>query len=473
MSHVRTAYLRKLPAVDEILRAPQVQLWIAQFSRRVVTAAVRQALQHCRQQILHTPDVAALDVMPVTLSTILAQVDEQLRKTQAYRLQRVINATGVIVHTNLGRSLLASPAVANLQEVAQSYSNLEYDVVQGARGSRHAHIEAYLTALTGAEAALVVNNNAAAVFLALQALAAGKEVIVSRGQLIEIGGSFRIPDIMRSSGAILREVGTTNKTHLRDYAQAISEHTALLLRVHTSNYRIVGFTSEVPLSALVHLGHTHNIPVLEDLGSGTLLDLQPLGMHDEPTVPEVVASGVDLVTFSGDKLLGGPQAGILVGKAAYIERVSRHPLHRAVRVDKFTVAALEATLKLYADPELARQQIPTLAMLSLTPQAIASRIRRLRRRLPATVVQAYNLRIIDGMSAVGGGALPLAELPTKLIALQPTFCAIVELERQLRCRQPAIIGRIAQDQYLLDLRTVQERDMADIATALTQLVPAV
>jgi L-seryl-tRNA(Ser) seleniumtransferase len=291
--------------------------------------------------------------------------------------------------------------------------------------------------------------------------------------LIEIGGSFRIPDIMRSSGAILREVGTTNKTHLRDFAQAISEHTALLLRVHTSNYRVVGFTSEVSLPELVHLGHTHSIPVMEDLGSGTLLDLQPFGMHDEPTVPEVVASGVDLVTFSGDKLLGGPQAGILVGKATYIERVRRHPLHRAVRVDKFTVAALEATLKLYADPELAQRHIPTLTMLSLPPQAMARRIRRLRQRLPATVIQAYRMRTMDGTSAVGGGALPLADLPTKLLALQPTFCSLDELERQLRCRQPAIIGRIAQDHYLLDFRTVQERDMADIAAALTQLVPAV
>jgi L-seryl-tRNA(Ser) seleniumtransferase len=473
MSHVHTAYLRKLPAVDEILRAPQVQRWIAQFSRHVVTTAIRQVLQQCRQRILHTTEVDALDAFPLTVSGILPQIHEQLTKTQAYRLQRVINATGVIVHTNLGRSLLAPIAVANLQEVAQSYSNLEYDLEQGTRGDRYAHVEAYLTALTGAEAALVVNNNAAAMFLALQALAAGKEVIVSRGQLIEIGGSFRIPDIMRSSGAILHEVGTTNKTHLRDFAQAISAHTALLLRVHTSNYRIVGFTSEVSLPELVHLGHTHNIPVLEDLGSGTLLDLQPLGMHGEPTVSEVVASGVDLVTFSGDKLLGGPQAGILVGKATYIERVRRHPLHRAVRVDKFTMAALEATLKLYADPDMAQRQIPTLAMLSMTPQAITLRLRRLRRRLPPSVVEAYRMHTIDGTSAVGGGALPLAELPTKLLALQPTFCSIVELERHLRCRQPAIIGRIAQEHYLLDFRTVQEREIAEIATALTQLVPAV
>jgi L-seryl-tRNA(Ser) seleniumtransferase len=473
MSQVHTTYLRQLPAVDEVLRHPQVQTWLTHLPRATVTAAVRQVLQRCRQTILQTTDMAALEASVRLLPVILPQIQAELEKAQAYRLQRLINATGVIVHTNLGRSLLAPTAVAHLQEVAQSYSNLEYDLQGGERGERSAHIEAYLTALTGAEAALVVNNNAAAVFLALQALAMGKEVIVSRGQLIEIGGSFRIPDIMRSSGAILREVGTTNKTHLRDYAQALSEQTALLLRVHTSNYRIVGFTSEVALPELVQLGQRHNVPVMEDLGSGTLLDLQPFGLYDEPTVQEVIAGGVDLVTFSGDKLLGGPQAGILVGKARYIEAVRRHPLHRAMRVDKFTIAALEATLKLYADPLLASHQIPTLAMLSLTPQAIAGRIRRLRRRLPATVQAAYQMQVIDGTSAVGGGALPLAHLPTKLLALRPTFCSVTTLEHRLRGRQPAIIGRIAQEQYLLDFRTVQEREIPEVAMALEQLVPCV
>jgi L-seryl-tRNA(Ser) seleniumtransferase len=277
---------------------------------------------------------------------------------------------------------------------------------------------------------------------------------------------------MRSSGAILREVGATNKTHLRDYAQAIGERTALLLRVHTSNYRIVGFTAEVSAQELVALGHQHQLPVMEDLGSGTLLDLRPFGLYDEPTVPEVIASGVDLVTFSGDKLLGGPQAGILVGKAPYIAAVRRHPLHRAVRVDKFTVAALEATLRFYTDPELARREIPTLAMLSMSRETLANRVRRLRRRLPAAVQAAYQPQVLDGSSAVGGGALPLASLPTRLLALRPTFCSVTELERRLRCRHPAIIGRIAQDHYLLDLRTVLDREIPEIATALQQLVHA-
>jgi L-seryl-tRNA(Ser) seleniumtransferase len=473
MSATQTVYLRRLPAVDEFLRHLQVQAWVAQFSRATVIAAVRQVLQSCRQTILHTTDAAALEALPLALPALLPQIETLLLKTQTYSLQRLINATGVIVHTNLGRSLLAPAAVANLQEVAQSYSNLEYDLERGERGERSAHLEVQLTALTGAEAALVVNNNAAAVFLALQALAAGKEVIVSRGQLIEIGGSFRIPDIMRSSGAILREVGTTNKTHLRDYAQAVSEQTALLLRVHTSNYRIVGFTSEVPLPDLVALGHRHSIPVLEDLGSGTLMDLRQFGLYDEPTVAEIVAGGVDLVTFSGDKMLGGPQAGILVGKTSYIEAVRRHPLHRALRVDKFTIAALEATLKLYTDPQRASREIPTLAMLSMSPQMVARRARRLQRLLPVHVREAYRPQMLDGNSAVGGGALPLAHLPTRLLAVRPTFCSVSELERRLRAQQPALIGRIAQDHFLLDLRTVQEREIPDVATALSRLVPTV
>jgi L-seryl-tRNA(Ser) seleniumtransferase len=472
MAHVHTAYLRRLPAVDEILRHDQVQTWIEQFSRHAVTAEVRQVLDTYRQQILQTTDTAVLDALPMDLDTIAQHIHVQLASHQAYRLQRVINATGVVIHTNLGRSLLAPEAVENLQTVAAAYSNLEYDLERGQRGSRYAHVEAALQALTGAEAALVVNNNAAAVFLALQALAANREVIVSRGQLIEIGGAFRIPDIMRGSGAILREVGTTNKTHPRDYAQAINDQTAMLLRVHTSNYRIVGFTSEVALPELVQLGRAHNIVVMEDLGSGTLIDLRPYGLPEEPTVQEVVASGVDLVTFSGDKLLGGPQAGILVGKSAYLDAVRRHPLNRALRVDKFTVAALEATLKFYSDPERAIRHIPTLHMLCMSPQEIARRANRLRRRLAGAAQSAYRSRLMDGISAVGGGALPMAQLPTKLLALQPTFCSVAELERYLRCRQPAIIGRIAQDHYLLDLRTVQDADIPDIATALQERVAA-
>ena len=464
-------YLRQLPAVDDLLRTPQAQRWQNQFPRQTVTAAVRQALEAIRRRILQTTDETALAALPVGAAATLSQVEVILRTAAGAELQPLINATGVIVHTNLGRSLLADAAVDNMRRVAASYSNLEYDIERGERGTRYGHLEDLLRSLTGAEAALVVNNNAAAVYLALQALARDKEVIVSRGQLIEIGGSFRIPDIMRSSGAVLHEVGSTNKTHLRDYAAGISSETALLLRVHTSNYRIVGFTAEVPRHALVALGREHALPVMEDLGSGTLVDLQPFGLHDEPTVNEVIAGGVDLVTFSGDKLLGGPQAGIVVGKATYVDRLRRHPMHRAVRVDKFTLAALEATLKLYADTDAARRQIPTLAMLGLSPLAIARRIRRLRRLMPPYCEAAYQPHVINGASAVGGGALPLADLPTKLLALQPDFCSVNTLERRLRCRRPAVIGRIARDQLLLDLRTVAEKEIPQIAAALRELVP--
>ncbi|HEY5864080.1 MAG TPA: L-seryl-tRNA(Sec) selenium transferase [Candidatus Tectomicrobia bacterium] len=471
MTQAYVPYLRKLPGVDEVLRHIEVQPWAGQFARSAVKVAVRQVLESTRKTLQQLSEPTVLEAFTLDVPGLVQQIHGVLQENQRYHLRRVINATGVIIHTNLGRSLLAPEAVHNLQEVAESYSNLEYDLQGGERGSRHTPLEAALKTLTGAEAALAVNNNAAAVFLALQALAAGKEVIVSRGQLIEIGGSFRIPDIMRSSGAILREVGSTNKTHLRDYTQAISERTALLLRVHTSNYRVVGFTSDVPLRELVELGQKHNIPVMEDLGSGTLVDLRPYGMHDEPSVPEVVSSGVDLVTFSGDKLLGGPQAGILVGKKSSIDLVSRHPLNRAMRVDKFTVAALEATLRLYADADTARQRIPTLIMLGMSARDVANRVRRLLRRLPVAVRSVYQPQVIDGTSAVGGGALPLAPLPTRLLALRPTFCSVSELERRLRLRHPAIIGRIAQDQYLLDLRTVLDREIADIATALQQVVP--
>src|SRR5712691_7137884 len=468
MPHIHTAYFRKLPSVDEVLRSPEARLWMAQFSRAVVTDAVREALATARQAILQATDEAALETLPLLLPAVLQQVQARLQAQQTYHLRRLINATGVIVHTNLGRSLLAPAAVANLQEVAESYSNLEYDLERGERGSRYAHVEAALQTLTGAEAALVVNNNAAAVFLALQALATGREVVVSRGQLIEIGGEFRIPDIMRSSGAILREVGATNKTHLRDYAQAISEHTALLLRVHTSNYRIVGFTAEVSAQELVELGHKHQIPVMEDLGSGTLVDLRPFGLYDEPTVPEVVASGVDIVAFSGDKLLGGPQAGIVVGRAELVERLARNPLNRALRIDKFTVAALEGTLYAYEAGE-ALETIPTLRMLTEPPAAIRRRARGLLRRLTAEVQSRLGAMLVDATSQVGGGALPTVELPTVALALGSAERRPEDLDDRLRAARPPVLGRLLDDRLLLDFRTVLPADVPALAATLASL----
>jgi L-seryl-tRNA(Ser) seleniumtransferase len=323
--------------------------------------------------------------------------------------------------------------------------------------------------LTGAEDALIVNNNAAAVLLALQALAIGREVVVSRGELIEIGGSFRIPDIMRSSGALLHEVGTTNKTRLADYRSAINDHTALLLKVHTSNYRIVGFSEAVPREALVQLGGVAQLPVMEDLGSGNLVDLTPFGLEQEPTVPEVVGAGVDVVTFSGDKLLGGPQAGILVGKKRYLDVLKQHPLNRALRIDKMTLAALEATLRHYLDPEEAIRAIPTLQMLTAPIQTVHRRARRLRRQLVGIVSGDWVVEERADVSEVGAGALPLTKIPTRVLGVHSTCMSATGIEHSFRRQDPPILGRIQQDTFLLDMRMVQDAELPEIVQAFRRV----
>jgi L-seryl-tRNA(Ser) seleniumtransferase len=380
----------------------------------------------------------------------------------------VVNGTGVIVHTNLGRSLLAAQALEQMQQVARYYSNLEFDLEQGRRGSRYTHVEDILMELTGAEAALVVNNNAAAVLLALNTLAKGKEVIVSRGQLVEIGGSFRIPEVMTRSGAVLKEVGTTNKTHLRDYEAAISEETALLLKVHTSNYRIVGFMAEVSLEELVDLGQRHRLPVMEDLGSGTLLDVSRWGLEKEPTVVEVVQSGCDLVTFSGDKLLGGPQAGIIVGREKLVRALQGNPLNRALRIDKLTLAALEATLKLYRNEEQALRDIPTLAQMAIPLPKLHRRAKRLYRLLTKDPLPEISLEIIPTTSQVGGGALPLSFLDSYALSFTPGLISVTELEQKFRSFSTPIIGRIEKDKFLLDVRTLHDDDPPFIAACLKE-----
>ena len=383
----------------------------------------------------------------------------------------MVNGTGVVIHTNLGRSLLAPQAIAQMESVARYYSNLEYDLDQGERGSRYSHVEDLLLELTGAEAALVVNNNAAAVLLALDTLARGREVVVSRGQLIEIGGSFRIPEVMSRSGAVLREVGTTNKTHLRDYENALSDRTALLLKVHTSNFRILGFTAEVPLEELVALGRTHQIPVMEDLGSGSLLDLSPFGLEKEPTVPEAVRSGADLITFSGDKLLGGPQAGITRRSERNDSSSSAGiPSTRALRIDKITLAALEATLHLYRRADQALREIPTLRMLSLALPDLHRRARRWLRLLRRAIGSKIQIEITLTQSQVGGGALPLSTPDSYALVLTPQTGTINELEKHLRSREIPIIGRIEKERLLLDLRTLQEADRPVLLRGLTEWI---
>jgi L-seryl-tRNA(Ser) seleniumtransferase len=454
---------RRLPSVDQVVRELAVHPELSQIPRARLTASVRDAITAARHRL-----GAGDQIGPDTAAHIAADVLGTLTRVGAYSLRPVVNATGVVLHTNLGRAVMSDLAMARLAAVGRSYSNLELDLVTKERGSRYSHVQALLRRLSGAEDALVVNNNAAAVLLALETLAQGKEVVVSRGELIEIGGEFRIPDIMRRSGARLREVGTTNRTHLRDYAEAIGPDTALLLKVHTSNYRVVGFTADVASRALAGLAHERGIVVLEDLGSGSLVDLRRWGFPWEPTVPEVIASGVDLVSFSGDKLLGGPQAGILVGTGSLVGRLKKNPLNRALRIDKFTIAALEGTLTAY-DAGTALETIPTLRLLTEPLASIRRRANRLLTRLGADVRARLAAAVVADRSQVGGGALPTVELPTAALALGATASDARRLDEALRRADPPVIGRITDDRLLLDCRTILPAEIPAVATVLTTL----
>jgi L-seryl-tRNA(Ser) seleniumtransferase len=455
----RSAALRGLPSVDQLVRRLAAEPALAGLSRARLTATVRETLDAERRRVVQQEQTAA------DADTLAARVVALTRQAGLFSLRPVINATGVVLHTNLGRALLSDLAQERVAEVAGAYSNLEMDLASKERGSRYSHVEALLRRLTGAEDALVVNNNAAAVLLALETMAHGKEVIVSRGELIEIGGEFRIPDIMLRSGAVLREVGATNRTHLRDYADAIGANTALLLKVHTSNYRVVGFTAEVSSRELTELGRERGLPVMEDLGSGSLLDLRPWGFPYEPTVPEVVASGVDLVSFSGDKLLGGPQAGIVVGKRPIVSRLKKNPWNRALRIDKFTIAALEATLNAY-DAGTARETVPTLRLLTEPLATVQARARRLLRALGAEASKRLEARVSEGRSQVGGGALPTVELPTAGVALGATDAAARALDAALRVGDPPVVGRLVDDRLFLDCRTVLPAQVPTLAKAV-------
>lgn len=457
------ALLRQLPKVDALLARDDIDALGQTMPRSLVVDAVRSAVDDVRAAILAGTGSAADPDAVAELAIARA------RSSARHSLRRVINATGIVVHTNLGRSPLAGAAVDAVTEVASGYSTLEYDVESGERGSRHTHVESLICKLTGAEAAMAVNNNAAAVMLALAGLARGKEAIVSRGQLVEIGGSFRVPDVMAESGATMVEVGTTNKTHLADYERALTSNTGLLLKVHTSNYRVVGFTDEVELGALVRLGAEHGIAVMEDQGSGVLVDLRQWGLPYEPTVAESVAAGVDVVTCSGDKLLGGPQAGILAGKWHVIQTLKKHPLARAVRLDKMTLAALETTLRLYLDPERARREIPTLRMLSAEKTELAERAVRLADEIARTCGDNYLVGTTDDVSRAGGGALPMADIATVCVALVPQRMSVVDLERRLRLGEPHIIARISEDRLLLDLRTLTSGEEREVVDALASI----
>lgn len=466
--HDKQQLLRMIPAVHAALESPRGQGLQRRYGRHLTAAALAEAQALIRTFILTAGGGQLKDYVP-TLEELLNRAEQYLRRMTGRSLRRVINATGVIIHTNLGRSRLAPAASAAAAEVAVNYSTLEYDLKTGGRGSRHQHLERLLTYLTGAEAGLVVNNNAAAVLLVLSALAAGKEVIVSRGELVEIGGAFRVPDVMAQSGAKLVEVGTTNKTRIEDYERAIGLETAALLKVHTSNYRIIGFSEETPLHELVQLGHQHGLPVLYDLGSGALIDLESWGITGEPTAPGALKAGADLVMFSGDKLLGGPQAGIIVGRRNYVDLCRRHPLARAVRIDKMTAAALEATLLLYLQPERAVSEIPTLRMLLAGLDELRERAQALARDLRRVLPPDVKVEVTEERSYAGGGSLPGVELPTAVVALSMNNKPVQRLEQDLRQAEPPVIARISSNRLLLDLRTIDPTDMEELVQVLARV----
>lgn len=468
MEDRRRQLLRQLPAVADLLLHWQQQPETAHLPRSVLLQAIRQGLAAYRQELQLSPP----ESLPPALDQHRLQqlIKWELQQRLRPRLRRVINAAGVVIHTNLGRSPLPPVVLEHLQDIGGHYSNLEYNLALGRRGSRHDHLEELLRELTGAEAAIIVNNNAGAVLLSLNTLALGREVIVSRGQLVEIGGSFRMPDVMRLSGAILREVGTTNKTHLHDYETAINDQTALLLKVHTSNYRLVGFTKEVSLPELVALGRKYGLPVAEDLGSGCFIDFSRYGLEPEPTINQALATGVDLVMFSGDKLLGGPQAGVVLGRRDYIDRLKRNPLTRALRPDKLTLAGLEATLQLYRDENRAVETIPTLRMITTPAAVVRRRAQNLARRLRRLVAEPVTITVRPSIARVGGGALPQVELPSFALVLQHPEWPAHRLEESLRQAEPPIIGRLEQNLLWLEVRTILPEDEKILLAALSHIL---
>jgi L-seryl-tRNA(Ser) seleniumtransferase len=442
--------LREIPSVDALLKHPRCEILLARYNREYVTGKCREIIDELRAELRRGRGHAD----ELKEAAILAQVENRVRAESTPGHVRVVNATGTILHTNLGRALLPQAAIDAMTEVAGYPINLEYDLVAGKRGRREEMIQRLLVELTGAEGATVVNNNAAAVLLALNTFAQGKEVIVSRGELIEIGGAFRIPEVMAKSGAILREVGATNRTHPADYENAINERTALLLKVHTSNYKVVGFTAEVTLDQLIAIGNKHKLPVMEDLGSGALIDLSRYGLPKEPIVSERIRAGADVVTFSGDKILGGPQAGLMVGRREWIERINKNHLQRALRCGKLTLAALEATLRLYRQAPDITKAIPTLRAFTRSVDEIRGFGEAVLPRLSAALGDDFRLTLEASTSQIGSGALPTEELPSIAISIEHPKHSATAIAKKFRDANPPIIGRIKDDRFLLDLRTI-------------------
>jgi len=450
--------------VEELLNRPRVAILAERVGRKFLAARVREVLAEIRLEIREgRGDEAKADLSAAAME---GRIERAVEEAAAYSLRAVINATGVILHTNLGRAPLSAEVLEHAAEIATQYSNLEYDLGNARRGERDVHISGALSELLGAEAAIVVNNNAAAVLLTLNALAEGGEVIVSRGELIEIGGSFRIPDIMQKSGAVLREVGTTNRTRIGDYRKAVNENTRLLLRVHPSNFRILGFTERPSLEELVALGRERGIPVFEDLGSGCLVSLAEQGLREELPAGASITAGADVISFSGDKLLGGPQAGVIAGKKEMVSRIRRNPLFRALRVDKLTYAVLESTLLAYRQEQYHR--IPTLRMIQMSVEEVESRARRMMEKVPARK-GAVQWEVVAGESVIGGGSAPGYSIPTRLIALRHGSHSAAVLEKRLLAHRPPVVARVEADDVLLDLRTVLPHQESVLAEALRGL----
>lgn len=453
-----------LPSVDEVISDKRIVEVLESYPRMLILESIRESIEYNRQKIVKLED-EEVDSYKVDFDKIVEISLENVINKYSLSLKKVINATGTVLHTNLGRSLLSDKIKDELWTAASRYSNLEYNLDKGERGSRYVHLTDTIKRLTGAEDVLVVNNNAAAVLLVLSTMAKGGEAIVSRGELVEVGGSFRIPSIMALSGADLIEVGSTNKTHLNDYEDAITENTKVLMKVHTSNYRVLGFTENIGVDVLSDLGKKYRLPVIEDLGSGVFIDLSKFGMTYEPTVMDSLKNGADIVTFSGDKMLGGPQAGIIVGKKEYIEKMKKNQLTRALRVDKLTICSLEATLRMYLDEDIALENVPTLKMLLYTYDELTQRAENLFNKIDNLNLDA-NISMEDGLSQVGGGSMPLETMKSRVIAIRPKSISISELEKRLRLSNSHIIARVYDDKYILDVRTIFDDEFDVVAKEL-------
>lgn len=457
---------RSIPKVDVLLEDPDIVTLIENHHRDVVVDVIREEIDKLRNFIKENDDV---NLIEEKINNLIENIKISTEKVYSYNIKKVINGTGTILHTNLGRAIISKKHADYLSEVVTSYSNLEYNLEEGRRGERYSHFEKLICKITGAEAAMAVNNNAAAVMLVLSSMAAEREVIVSRGELVEVGGKFRIPDVMKSSNAHLVEIGTTNKTHLEDYEDAISENTGAFLKVHTSNFKILGFTESVSIEELCKLGREKDIPVIEDIGSGVLIDLSEYGLEYEPTVQDSIKAGVDVVSFSGDKLLGGPQAGIIVGKKKYIDKMKKNPLTRAFRIDKFTATILEMIFHEYLNEEDAIKNIPVLSLITKDLKEIEKNTNDLFNKIEK-LKDVADINVEDTLSQIGGGSLPAERIKSKSVTIMPKNISTQSLEAKLRAGKNPVVGRISEEKLILDMRTVLEDEIDILAQKLIDIL---